>query len=414
VQLEGLYLGLWYRAAVTGADGAGAHLLYLDSEDTEVLGPADFEARSWRVWGRGRGDEEARSSDLSTQEERGEGAASSTAGRSDPHGAVGRGPGLRTHVAGWEAQLARLVGYKAAHGDCNVPHRWAEDPQLGTWVNNQRARKRKLDRGEPSAGMTASRAARLTALGFEWDPPVGGGQPNEAEWAAQLARLAAYKAAHGDCSVPQRWPKDPRLGSWVFTQRRLKRKLDRGEPSDGMTAERAVRLTALGFSWDQNEAQWEVQLARLVDYKAARGDCSVPAHWAQDPRLGFWVNAQRNRKRKLDRGEPSDGMTAERAARLTALGLVWDPPRQGGRQGGHPKEAEWDSQFERLAAYMAAHGNCSVPQRWVEDPGLGKWLSNQRHLKRKLDRGEPNEGMTVARAARLTALGLVWDLRRVS
>ena len=29
------------------------------------------------------------------------------------------------------------------------------------------------------------------------------------------------------------------------------------------------------------------------------------------------------RKKKLDRGEPSKGMTAARAARLTALGFVW-------------------------------------------------------------------------------------------
>jgi hypothetical protein len=58
----------------------------------------------------------------------------------------------------------------------------------------------------------------------------------------------AYKAAHGDCKVPQRWAEDPRLSSWVMTQRALKTKLDRGEPSEGMTAERAARLTALGFA----------------------------------------------------------------------------------------------------------------------------------------------------------------------
>ena len=51
MELEGLYSGRWYRAAVTGVDGAGAHLLYLDSGDTEVLGPADFEPMGWRVRG---------------------------------------------------------------------------------------------------------------------------------------------------------------------------------------------------------------------------------------------------------------------------------------------------------------------------------------------------------------------------
>jgi hypothetical protein len=41
------------------------------------------------------------------------------------------------------------------------------------------------------------------------------------------------------------------------------------------------------------------------------------------PQLGNWVGKQRQGKKKLDRGEPAEGMTLERAARLTALGFVW-------------------------------------------------------------------------------------------
>jgi hypothetical protein len=50
----------------------------------------------------------------------------------------------------WEAQLARLAAYKAAHGDCNVPKGWAGNSRLATWVSDQRKLKKKLDRGEPS------------------------------------------------------------------------------------------------------------------------------------------------------------------------------------------------------------------------------------------------------------------------
>jgi hypothetical protein len=53
--------------------------------------------------------------------------------------------------------------------------------------------------------------------------------------------------------------------------------------------------------------------------------------------LATWISEQRQRKRKLDRGEPSHGMTAERAAReaervarLTALGLDWNPRLEPG------------------------------------------------------------------------------------
>jgi hypothetical protein len=33
------------------------------------------------------------------------------------------------------------------------------------------------------------------------------------EWEAQLAELAAYKAAHGDCKVPRDWFEDLRLAN---------------------------------------------------------------------------------------------------------------------------------------------------------------------------------------------------------
>ena len=68
----------------------------------------------------------------------------------------------------------KLTAYKAEHGNCDVSQTYAEDKRLGTWVNKQRIVKRRLDRGEPSEWMTVERAARLTALGFVWDPAQHG------------------------------------------------------------------------------------------------------------------------------------------------------------------------------------------------------------------------------------------------
>ena len=45
----------------------------------------------------------------------------------------------------------------------------------------------------------------------------------------------------------------------------------------------------------------------------------MPRRWAEDPGLGKWVGKQRNYKKALDRGDPGEGMTAERAA----LSLAW-------------------------------------------------------------------------------------------
>jgi hypothetical protein len=76
-------------------------------------------------------------------------------------------------------------------------------------------------------------------------------------------------------------------------------------------------------SWDQHEAEWEAQLARLVAYKAEHGNCRVPVGWAEDPQLAKWVTIQRARARQLDRGGLSKWMTPKRVARLTAHGFLW-------------------------------------------------------------------------------------------
>ena len=131
-------------------------------------------------------------------------------------------------------------------------------------------------------------------------------RPIRADWSAQLVRLVAYKDVHGDCNVPRDWAEDPRLAKWVDTQRTAAR------TNKGMTAARAAALTALGFAWKQQPAQWEVMLARLTAYQAVNGNCDVPKTYAVDQRLGTWVQNQKQRKKN---------MPEERAAKLRSLGF---------------------------------------------------------------------------------------------
>ena len=72
------------------------------------------------------------------------------------------------------------------------------------------------------------------------------------------------------------------------------------------------------------EDAWEAQLARLKVYRAERGDCRVPKEYGP---LGNWVGKQRQYKRKFDRGEPNNGTTVARVAKLDALGFAWTPRR---------------------------------------------------------------------------------------
>ena len=69
----------------------------------------------------------------------------------------------------WENGFARLQTYFDEHGDCCITHRYKTEDgyALGTWVARQRA----LYWGNKrlKGCLSASRVARLQALGFVWD-----------------------------------------------------------------------------------------------------------------------------------------------------------------------------------------------------------------------------------------------------
>ena len=73
--------------------------------------------------------------------------------------------------AKWDTKFHELVAYKDAHGgSCNMPTRgYAENPQLGTWVSNQRAQYNKFQQDPSTSHMTQERIERLESIGFEWN-----------------------------------------------------------------------------------------------------------------------------------------------------------------------------------------------------------------------------------------------------
>jgi len=122
----------------------------------------------------------------------------------------------------------RLVKYKDEHGDCLVPVRYQKDPKLGAWVRNQRIRK---------DAFSEYRREQLNSIGFDWS--VKGKQHREL-WDSMFARFVKFRASHGNCMVPQRFPGDPQLGTWVHNQRLRK---------DSLPKERRALLNSVGFVW---------------------------------------------------------------------------------------------------------------------------------------------------------------------
>lgn len=75
----------------------------------------------------------------------------------------------------WNLRLEELKDFKAKHGHCLVPSRYAESPELGVWVGTQRTQYRlymkSKETGIPvpgAAAMNEDRIAELNELGFAW------------------------------------------------------------------------------------------------------------------------------------------------------------------------------------------------------------------------------------------------------
>ena len=269
----------------------------------------------------------------------------------------------------WWMRFEELEEYKEAHGDCNVPKGWIENPKLGNWVHKQRERYKE-------GKMDPEREYWLTTLGFTW----GEHREVNISWEEMFRNLEAYKEAHGDCNVPRYWIENPKLATWVNTQRSLHRE-------DKMVPEREYWLTTLGFTWaEPREVSWEDMFKNLKAYKEAHGDCNVPQVCeVEGVNLGTWVHRQRERYK---RGK----MDPERERQLRELGLK-----------RKPLDEEWEKKFRLLADFREVHRHCNVPEDYkVKGVNLRTWVYKQR---KRYKEGK----MDPERERRLRELNLKWD-----
>ena len=109
----------------------------------------------------------------------------------------------------------------------------------------------------------------------------------------------------------------------------------------------------------KRESSWEAQRARLKAHKHKHGDCNEPQGWAKDLPFGRWVADQRQCKKMLDRGDRRQKITAERVAKLEALGFAWEQSAamisSKHRSEGHRDNAGWD----RRRSWSSSRRTCA-------------------------------------------------------
>ena len=207
-------------------------------------------------------------------------------------------------------RLKALKAFLKEHGSYDNMNKL--DSSLYYWCVSMRSARR----GSASNGMVCNeeRIKALNDIKFDWNP--------NQTFDEKLTQVVQYKEEH------KKFPPQSQggLGTWVDTQRREKRKFDKGEKSL-MTQERIDKLNKIGFVWNPgqgkggvNENKWDENLTQVVQYKEKHKRFPPQSQGV----LGTWVDKQRREKKKFDKGEKSS-MTQERIDKLDEVGFVWNP-----------------------------------------------------------------------------------------
>jgi hypothetical protein len=267
--------------------------------------------------------------------------------------------------AQWQGLYYQLVQYKEEFGDTLVPHQYEKNPSLGLWVGRQR-NEYKAD------NLSVERIQKLNAIGFVWDSPG-------AQWQEYYFQLVQYQEEFGNALVPHRYEKNPSLGPWVGTQRKMYK-------AENLSGERIQKLNDVGFVWDPLEAQWMECYYQLVQYQKEFGNALVPQRYEKNPSLGIWVSTQRQ---EYKAGRLSD----ERIQKLNDIGFDWDP-----------LESRWQEFYSQLVQYKEEFGNTLVPQQYEKNTSLGLWVGTQR-------REYKSRKLSQERILLLEKIGFVWAVR---
>ena len=137
--------------------------------------------------------------------------------------------------------------------------------------------------------------------------------PQDDFWEEMFVALVTFKNKYNHCNVPRAFRDNPKLGTWVINQRHL------GNQKK-LPATLKRRLEALGFVWNTLDEGWEQMFTVLADYRRQNGNCKVPQNWRDNPKLGKWVQHQRNSRR-------TGALSEERIHRLDKIGFQWKPSK---------------------------------------------------------------------------------------
>jgi hypothetical protein len=159
------------------------------------------------------------------------------------------------------------------------------------------------------------------------------------------------------------------------------------------------------YAKDDVKEIWYDMYNQLLEFKQKHGHVKVPQRYNENKKLGFWVTRWRGNYREYKRTNGQKG-DPERMKCLESIGLVDDITTVNEKKD--VKEI-WHDMYNRLLEFKKKHGHLKVPQKYNENPELGRWVMNRRRDYREYKRtygqkGDPEQMMS------LESIGLVDDI----
>jgi len=282
-------------------------------------------------------------------------------------------------------------------------------------------------RGDEDSSDPAAKRQRLDEAGSAAAVAAHNKKVHTEQWNEMLEQMKAYKEQFGDTLVPKRYQGNPKLGTWVETQRvqykRLPRVYDETlghevpQPNKRLTAERLKKLSDLGFCWSAKHIRKTGSTGSLSSSAAAAAK-TAPSSTAN-------VTMTVTEPPSAPGGVPQTvTVTLPVPVAAPAPASTTRPPAPSTANA----DAQWDDFYNLLVRFQQIHGHTLVPRKYEDNPKLASWVEQQRALwnrdynQNKEKTPWPTDSaasasagvikrLSLERKEKLDAIGFVWSLR---
>jgi len=156
------------------------------------------------------------------------------------------------------------------------------------------------------------------------------------------------------------------------------------------------------FNFRDESDDWRKMFPELLQYCQEYGHCNFSSHCPSDTKLRDWCTIQRAKYRQRQNGE-YNSLTPMRIEMLESIGLDL--------QSSTTERKTWKDMFTKLKVYKRKYGNCLVPQKFPDDPKLGRWVDKQRHWYKCKNEGRKTS-LSQNQIEQMEKIGFVWSINK--